>query len=129
MNVIESFHHVHLICADPVKTSQWYVSVLGAEITHEEKKHGAINIRLLIGDLNLFIRALRENEEFPLEQNHLQEGIHHIGLMVDDIQEMMKKTTENGAIEIEEIHTGTTGNWVAFIRTPEGVLIEFLQKK
>ena len=41
----------------------------------------------------------------------------------------MKKTTENGATEIEEIHTGVTGNWGAFIRTPEGVLIEFLQKK
>ena len=49
--------------------------------------------------------------------------------MVDDIKEIMKKTTENGATEIEEIHTGVTGNWVAFIRTPEGVLIEFLQKK
>ena len=102
---------------------------MGAELTHEEKKHGAINIRLQIGNLNLFVRGLRENEELSSTQNLSQEGIHHIGLMVDDIKEIMKRTTENGATEIEEIHTGVTGNWVAFIRTPEGVLIEFLQKK
>ena len=129
MSTIESFHDVNLISSDPVKTSKWYIDFLGADLTHEEKKHGAINIRLQIGNLNLFIRGLRENEEFSPTQKLLQEGIHHIGLMVDDIKEIMKKTTENGATEIEEIHTGVTGNWVAFIRTPEGVLIEFLQKK
>ena len=129
MSTIESFHHVHLISSDPVKTSKWYIDFLGADLTHEEKKHGAINIRLQIGNLNLFVRGLRENEELSTTQNLSQEGIHHIGLMVDDIKEIMKRTTENGATEIEEIHTGVTGNWVAFIRTPEGVLIEFLQKK
>ncbi len=129
MGSIESFHHVHLISSDPVKTSKWYIDFLDADLTHEDKKHGAINIRLQIGNLNLFIRGLREKEELSSKQNILQEGIHHIGLMVDDIKEMMKKTTENGATEIEEIHTGVTGNWVSFIRTPEGVLIEFLQKK
>ena len=129
MSIVESFHHVHLISSNPFKTSQWYVDFLGAELTHEDKKHGAINIRLKVNNLNLFIRGLRGDEKISSEQNSLQEGIHHIGLMVDNIKEMMQRTIENGATEIEEIHTGVTGNWVAFIRTPEGVLIEFLQKK
>ena len=77
--------------------------------------------------MNLFIRGLRGDEKISSQKNSLQEGIHHIGLMVDNIKEMMQRT--NGARKIEEIHTGVTGNWVAFIRTPEGVLIEFLQKK
>ena len=62
MSTIESFHHVHLISSDPVKTSKWYIDFLGADLTHEEKKHGAINIRLQIGNLNLFIRVVSKNQ-------------------------------------------------------------------
>lgn len=54
-------------------------------------------------------------------------GVHHLGPWVDGIEASIRQFVRAGGELVEPVSTGTTGNLAAFVRGPDGVLIEFLQ--
>lgn len=129
MVVFKSYHHAHLVSQDPEATAQWYVKALGAEITGQTEGKGSISITMKVGEVSLAVRGLRPNETVPDGGNYPALGIHHFGLIVDDIEAATQQWVEGGGELLEPPHTGTSGNIVAFVRGPENVMIEFLQPK
>ncbi|MFC1491260.1 VOC family protein [Nitrospinota bacterium] len=128
MAVYGTYHHVHLVSRDPEAAAEWYVKALGAEISSRTESKGAVSVRLKVGDANLSVRGVRP-EETASEGGDLAIGLHHIGLMVDDIEAAIRQVVDNGGEMTDPPHTGTSGNTVAFVRCPENLHIEFLQPK
>ena len=54
-------------------------------------------------------------------------GIEHIGLTVDDIDATAKDLDAKGVTFVQRPSDTATGNRNAFVRGPEGVLIEIIQ--
>ena len=129
MKVYGGYHHVHLVSRDPEAAAAWYEKALGAEITGRGQGKGSANVRIELGEAKISIRGLRAGEVPPDVDTAPLIGLHHIGLMVDDIEWATRSVAENGGKIVEAPHTGTSGNIVAHVECPEGVLIEFLQPK
>ena len=129
MKVYDTYHHVHLVSRDPEAAAAWYEKALGAEISGQGQGKSSLNVRIKLGEANISIRGLRDGEVAPAEDPPPLIGLHHIGLMVDDIEWATRSVAENGGKIIEAPHTGISGNIVAHVECPEGVMIEFLQPK
>lgn len=129
MAVLGTYHHVHLISREPDRTANWYVAALEGKIQHRAWSKDTINIRLKVGDANLSVRGIRPGDDVADPQNSRALGLHHLGLMVDDIEAAIRQVVENDGSLIEPIQTGSSGNLIAFVQGPDNVLIELLQPK
>jgi len=129
MAVYGGFHHVHLVSRDPEATAAWWKKALDAEIAGRSEKSGSLSNTMMLGEAKLSVRGLRAGEEPPENESPAYLGINHIGLMVDDIEGAINSVIDCGGALIDPVHTGSSGNFVAFVKTPESVLIEFLQVK
>ncbi len=129
MAVYGGFHHVHLVSRDPEASAAWYQEALGAEVAGRSVKKNSLSITLTLGEARLSVRGLRAGEDPVPDETPAVLGINHIGLMVDDIEGAIKRVVDCGGGLTDPVHTGSSGNLVAFVQTPEGVAIEFLQPK
>ncbi|MBI1725484.1 MAG: VOC family protein [Candidatus Tectomicrobia bacterium] len=127
MAVTGTYHHVHLISHDPDAAADWYVRALGGQVQKRAEVKGARNVQLKVGESNFYIRGVRPGESVVSLSGRTALGVHHLGLWVDDIEASIRQYVQAGGELVEPVSTGTTGNIVAFVRGPDGVLIEFLQ--
>jgi catechol 2,3-dioxygenase-like lactoylglutathione lyase family enzyme len=54
--------------------------------------------------------------------------LHHIGLLVDDLDGAAESMKRNGIEFIVEPHMTEAGEKIAFIRSPDGVIFDLIQK-
>jgi len=118
-------HHVHLICRDLEGMIRFWTDTLGAELV----------LRRTFGTVagaTLDLAGIRFNMRLPKEGEDLREGAaggcgyDHVALEVTDMAEAGKRLTGDGYPFI----AGPTdrGNRIsAFIRGPEGILIELME--
>jgi len=86
MGVVRGYHHAHLVSRDPEATANWYVKALGTEIKGRREGKGSLNITMKVGEVNLSVRGLRPNETVTDGEIPSALGLHHFGLIVDDIE-------------------------------------------
>ena len=129
MVVFRGYHHAHLVSRDPEATANWYVKALGAEIKGRAEGKRSLNITLTAGEVNLSVRGLRPNETASENETLTSLGLHHFGLLVDDIEEAIQQWVEAGGELLQSSHVGSSGNLVAFVKGPENVMIELLQPR
>jgi len=122
-----SFHHLHLMSPDPIRTAEFYEKMLGATRTSVRELDGgrhAVNL-----DLNgtvILVASQREGATVPGEP---QSGLEHFGLRTDDIKAAVAELRANGVEIIQDVtELGRSGNLkIAFVRGPENVKIELLE--
>ena len=115
-----SLNHVHLKTPDPQKTAQFYIDTLGATKVEDV---GDIGVRLDLHGLTLNVTKHMESQ--TREQKY---GIEHIAIDATDIQGMIDSLKASGAKILEE--TLVSGDRrVVFFEGPDGVQLEFIEKK
>ena len=127
MAVTGAYHHVHILSRDPDATAAWYAGALGGVVGKRAEHKGGVNVQVKLGDSNFFIRGLRPGESAEPPGGRTAFGLHHLGVWVDDIEAAIKQFVAAGGELLDPVSTGMTGNLVAFVRGPEGVVFEFLQ--
>ena len=127
MPILGGFHHVHLISEDPDAAADWYVRALGAEITASAERRGARNISMRLGEASLNIRGVRDTDDIATPEKGRPLGIHHLGFIVEDYEEMLRRLEDSGGKLAEPVFTGGTGNTVAFVLGPDDVMLELVQ--
>lgn len=117
--------HIHVTNPDPKKAARFYVDVMGARITSER----VIPDRTII-DLDLGGVPLRISSRTGADDNlgDIKLGLHHIGLLVDDLDEAAESMKQHGIKFIVEPHSTEAGDKIAFIQTPDGVIFDLIQK-
>ncbi len=118
------YDHIHLRARDPAAMARFFTDLFGAE-AHPEGRDGRYEVTL---DGQLLLIA-PSNPDFPAEPApgfpHL--GLEHIGLGVDDVDAACAHLESLGAdIAIGPLAAGAFR--LAFIRGPEGVMVELLQR-
>ena len=104
-----TWDHIHLRTPDPEATAQWFEKMLGAEITRSMQQ-GAPRIDMKIGGANVF------------------QGLDHFGLSVTGIDAIAADLKAKGVEFTREPTTVRPGTRVCFIRGPQGVSIELLDR-
>jgi lactoylglutathione lyase len=120
------FDHVHLRTPDPEATAAWYEGTLGAKI-NRSMQNGKPRIDMKIGGGNIFLIATDEKSAPAPVAPYA--GIDHFGLIVEDLDAAYAELKAKGVVFTMEPTQLRPGIRISFIRGPENVSIEILERK
>ena len=122
-----TWDHVHLRTPDPEATAQWFERMLGAEVLRTVQE-GKPSIDLKLGGANIFIAPVAAGDGVNLPPTTPYQGLDHFGLSVSGIDAIAAELRAKGVEFSREPTTVRPGVRICFIRGPQGVSIELLDR-
>ncbi len=122
-----TYDHIHLRSPNPEATAQYYERMFGAEVLRSMQQ-GKPRIDLKLGGANIFIAPVAPGEGVNPPPTTPYQGLDHFGLTVRNIDAVVAELKAKGAEFTREPTTVRPGVRVAFLRGPEGVSIELLDR-
>jgi catechol 2,3-dioxygenase-like lactoylglutathione lyase family enzyme len=122
-----TWDHIHLRSPDPEATARYYERMFGAEVLRSMQQ-GKPRIDLKLGGINIFIAAVVAGDGVNPPPTTPYQGLDHFGLTVSGIDAVVAELKAKGAEFTREPTTVRPGVRVAFLRAPEGVSIELLER-
>ena len=123
-----SYDHVHLRSPDPDETAAYYERMFGAEIIKSVMSNGVERTDMKLGGVMFFIAQVPANAELAEKAEGSFVGLDHMGLRVRDIDLVCDELKAKGAEFTVEPKTIRPGVRIAFVRGPQNVLIELLDR-
>ena len=123
-----AYDHIHLRSPNAEETAQWYERMFGAEIIRSIQSDGRPRIDLNLGGVAVFIAQVPAEQAVgePPQPPYL--GLEHIGLRVEGIDAVVTELKQKGAEFTVEPKTIRPGVRIAFLRGPQNVHIELLDR-
>jgi catechol 2,3-dioxygenase-like lactoylglutathione lyase family enzyme len=122
-----TYDHIHLRSPNPEATATFYERMFGAEVIRSTQQ-GKPRIDLKIGGANVFIAAVLPDANVNPPPQTPYQGLDHFGLAVKGIDAVVAELKAKGAQFTMEPTTIRPGVRIAFLRGPEGVSIELLDR-
>jgi lactoylglutathione lyase len=116
-----TWDHVHLRSPDPEAMAAWLEDILGGQIV---RSPGRIDVKL--GGANVFIIAAGDEVHAPPVTPY--QGLDHFGLTVKDIDAVAAEIKAKGVEFTKEPTTIRPGVRICFIRGPQGISVELLER-
>ena len=120
---IVTWDHIHLRSPDPEATAAWLENILGGVII---RGPGRIDVKL--GGANVFIAPVTAGDGVNTPPTTPYQGLDHFGLSVTGIDAIVAELKDKGAeftMKPTDIRPGVR---IAFLRGPESVSIELLER-
>ena len=122
-----TYDHMHLRSPNPEATARWYEQMLGAEVIRSMQE-GKPRIDLRLGGANIFIAPVTAGDGVNPPPTTPYQGLDHFGLCVTGIDAIVAELKGKGVKFTKEPTTVRPGVRIAFLRAPEGVSIELLDR-
>jgi lactoylglutathione lyase len=128
------FDHVHLRSADPEATASFFETMFGAVVTRGVYPPGTLypgqkRISFILGGQKILIAPTHPDDPTAAAPGFPYYGLEHIGLTVNDVDAAVAELRAKGAdIAIGPL-TRDPGTRLAFVRGPEGVMVELVQHR
>lgn len=128
------YDHVHLRSPDPGATASFFETMFGAELTRDIYPPGTLypgqeRIVMRLGGQIVLIAPTHPNDPTQAAPEFPYYGLEHIGLTVDDVDAACAELRAKGAdIAIGPL-TRSAGLRLAFVRGPEGIMVELVQQR
>ena len=120
-----TFDHVHLRSPDPEATAAWFEDKLGAQIIRSQQA-GKPRIDMKVGGADIFIIQADATAAAPPSAPY--QGIDHFGLSVVGLDEAVAGLKAKGVQFTMEPTEPRPGIRICFIRGPENISIELLER-
>lgn len=118
--------HFHLRSLDPDKSARFYEEMFGAKRVGTVDNAGKLRVIVDLGGVRLFIEEVPPGTHAAPEPPYL--GLEHIGLAVSGIDAIAAELKRKGAEFVVEPRSPRPGTRIAFIRGPENVRIELVDR-
>ena len=122
-----TFEHIHLRSPDPEATAQFYERIFDAEIIRSAPD-GKPRIDMKVGGCMIFIAEVKPGDGVGDPPVSPYQGLDHFGFLVRDIDKVVAELKDKGAEFTMEPNDIRPGVRIAFLRAPEGVSIELLER-
>ncbi len=122
-----TFDHVHLVSKDPTKTAEFYEKTFGFKLD-KQNSFTLPDGRKLVS-LNMGGPALKISNPRPKSLTSSKESLEHFGLVVEDLEKALAEMRKNGVNVAQDITQVNPKMRVAFVVTPESVIIELMEVK
>lgn len=120
------FDHIHLRSLDPEKAAQFYVEHFGATIADRIETDKMLRVAIKIGALNVFIDRVPTGTTPAQSRPHL--GLEHVGFAVSDLAAVAAELKAKGVEFTMDPVEFKPGVRISFVRGPDDVSIELLQR-
>jgi len=120
--------HIHIYCTDTAASEKWLVEGMGGEVVRRRVGPGNTpQVDVQIGGVKIFLRGAFPGESFgPAGPSRY--GNDHFGLKVENLHATIEELKRRG-VEIEsEPRQAGPGLQIAFVRGPDQVRVELLQR-
>lgn len=126
--MLESLHHLAIICSDYTQSKKFYTQVLGFEIIREVYREDRQSYKL---DLALNGQYVLELFSFPYPPTRPSQpeacGLRHLAFKIENIDNTIEELKLKG-IETEPIRTDEwTGKRFTFFKDPDDLPIELYE--
>ena len=121
------YDHIHLRSPNPEATAQYYERMFGAEVIRSLQQ-GQPRIDLKLGGANIFIAPVEAGSGVNPPPTTPYQGLDHFGLAVTGIDAIAAELKAKGAEFTKEPTTIRPGVRICFIRGPQGISIELLER-
>jgi catechol 2,3-dioxygenase-like lactoylglutathione lyase family enzyme len=118
-----TWDHVHIRTTDPEGTAKWFAETLGAEIVRTP-----VRLDVKLGSANIFLAPVTAGDGVNPPPSTPYQGLDHFGLSVKDIDDVAAHLKAKGVTFTKEPHTIRPGVRICFIRGPQGISIELLER-
>ncbi len=122
-----TWDHIHLRSPNPETTAAWYEYMFGAEVIRTVQL-GKPRIDLKIGGANVFLAPVEAGDGVNPPPVTPYQGLDHFGLEVSGIDAIAAELKNKGVTFTKEPTTVRPGVRICFLRGPEGVSIELLER-
>jgi catechol 2,3-dioxygenase-like lactoylglutathione lyase family enzyme len=122
-----TWDHVHLRSPDPEATAQWFERMLGGEVIRSVQQ-GEPRVDVRLGGANIFIAPVKAGDGVNPPPVTPHQGLDHFGLTCTGIDAIAAELKAKGVEFTREPTTVRPGVRVCFIRGPQGISIELLER-
>src|ERR1700691_1535971 len=122
-----TWDHIHLRSPDPEATAAWFERILGAQVMRSMPQ-GKPRIDLKLGGANVFIMPGAPSGGVNPPPVTPYQGLDHFGLAVSGIDAVAAELKAKGVEFTMEPRTIRPGLRICFVRGPQGVSIELLER-
>lgn len=122
-----TWDHVHLRSPDPEVTAQWFERMLGAEVIRS-MQDGKPRIDLKLGGNRVFIAPVAPGDGVNPAPATPYQGLDHIGLSVKGLDAIAAELKAEGVAFTQEPKTPRPGIRTCFLRGPQGISVELLER-
>ena len=127
------FDHKHLRCADPSAMADYFETMFAAEVARDINPPGTLHpgqqrIRMRVGGQTVLIAPTHPTDAMGAAPTFPYYGLEHMGLTVDNVDAACAELKAKGADVAIGLLTRSPGLRLAFIRGPEGVMVELVQR-
>ena len=128
------FDHIHLRCSDPEATARFFETMFGAEATRGVYPPGTlypgqVRIMLRVGGQKVLIAPAHPHDPMTPAQAFPYYGLEHFGFTVEDLDATIAELISKGAEIAVGPVTRDAGVYLAFVRGPDGIMVELVQKR
>jgi len=127
------YDHIHLRSPNPNATAKFFETMFGAEVTRDIYPPGTLypgqmRVCMKVGGQTVLIAPPHPHDETAAAPTFPHFGLEHFGLVVDNLDTAVAELRAKGAdIPIGPL-TRNPGLYLAFIRGPEGIMVELVQR-
>ena len=122
-----AWDHVHLRSPDPEATATWFEHMLGAQVIRSTIE-GKPRVDLKLGGADVFIMPVAPGDKVNPPPVTPYQGLDHFGLAVSGIDAVAADLKAKGAEFTMEPRTIRPGLRICFLRGPQGISIELLER-
>jgi catechol 2,3-dioxygenase-like lactoylglutathione lyase family enzyme len=122
-----TWDHIHLRSPNPEATAAFFERIFGAEIIRSAPD-GKPRIDMKVGGANVFIAPVAPGDKVAAPPVTPYQGLDHFGLQVKGIDAIVAEMKGKGVEFTMEPTTIRPGTRIAFLRGPEGISIELLER-
>ncbi len=125
MAITYGFDHIHLRSPDPEATATWFERMLGAAVIRTTQQ-GKPRIDLKLGGQDIFIA--QTDGSVAAAPSSPYQGLDHFGLIVGNLDAAAADLKAKGVEFTMEPRQARPGVRIAFIRGPQNISIELLER-
>jgi catechol 2,3-dioxygenase-like lactoylglutathione lyase family enzyme len=123
-----TYDHIHLRTRDPMGMAKYFEKMFDARIIESIQSDGQPRIDLDINGLTVFIAPVPADANIPASPRDPHLGLDHFGFKVESVDEAVAELKRRGADIAVEPRTIRPGVRIAFVRAPDDVRIELLER-
>jgi catechol 2,3-dioxygenase-like lactoylglutathione lyase family enzyme len=122
------YDHIHLRTRDPQGTAEYFRKMFDAKVIESVQSDGRPRVDLDIDGLIVFIAPVAADVEIEAAPREPYLGLDHFGFRVENVDDTVAELKRRGADIVDEPRTIRPGVRIAFVRAPDDVRIELLQR-
>jgi lactoylglutathione lyase len=128
------FDHVHLRSSNPEATAAFFETMFGAEVTRSVYPPGTLypgqlRVTIRVGGQKILVAPDHPHDPMTPAPVFPYYGLEHIGLTVLNLDAAIDTLRAKGADVAIGPLTRDAGTYLAFIRGPDGLMVELVQQR